>query len=191
AADFIWQFRKGPFVTNLSSSRAIEDVAKRYGAEVYRSAVGEINVVKKMQEVGAVIGGEGNGGVILPDIHYGRDSLIGVALILQHLANEKATLSQLRERLPDYKISKNKIPLGDTDPDSVLKVVAERYAGEQMSTVDGVKIDFPEGWVHLRKSNTEPIIRIYAEAGSEQEAQSLARRFMDELQEVAGQKIED
>lgn len=185
AADFIWRFRPGPFATNLSSSRAIEDVAKRYGVEVYRSAVGEINVVKKMQEVGAVIGGEGNGGVILPDIHYGRDALVGTALILQHLANEGATLSQLREALPTYKISKNKLPLSESDPDTVLRAVAEQHAGERISTVDGVKIDFPEGWVHLRKSNTEPIIRIYSEAATEEQAQELARRFMEELQQAA------
>lgn len=184
AADFLWGFRSGPFVTNLSSSRAIEDVAKKYGQETYRSAVGEINVVKKMQAVGATFGGEGNGGVILPDLHYGRDGLVGVAITLQHLANQDTTLSALRATYPNYAISKNKTLIGDRDPDALLAVLAERYQNERISTIDGVKIDFDEGWVHMRKSNTEPIIRVYAEAATAEESNALGKRFMDELQGV-------
>lgn len=181
AADFLWGFRNGPFVTNLSSSRAIEDVAARHGNDVYRSAVGEINVVKKMQAVDAVLGGEGNGGVILPDLHYGRDALVGTAMILQHLANQNASLSDIRAGLPTYHIVKQKTEIGELDPDGLLERMAERYAGERISTIDGVKIDFDEGWVHMRKSNTEPIIRVYSEATTEDQARSLGERFMQEL----------
>ena len=184
-ADFMWRFRSGPFVTNLSSSRAIDDVAARYGMPVYRSAVGEINVVKKMQEVGAVLGGEGNGGIILPDLHYGRDALVGTAMILQHLAQQNVSLSELREDLPIYAISKNKMPLDLLDDAILLHRLTERYREADLSTIDGVKIDLDEGWVHLRKSNTEPILRIYAEAPSTEAADALARRFMDELQALA------
>ena len=185
AADFLWRRRSGPFVTNLSSSRAIDDVAARYGMPVYRSAVGEINVVKKMQAVGAVLGGEGNGGVIVPDLHYGRDGLVGAAMILQHLAEIPVALSDLRRTLPAYTISKNKIPLGTLDPDALLAQLAERHQDADISTIDGVKIDLEEGWVHLRKSNTEPILRIYAEAQSADAAEALARRFMDEVKAMA------
>jgi len=185
AADFLLRFRPGPFVTNLSSSRAIEDVAARYGVPVYRSAVGEINVVKKMQAVEAVLGGEGNGGVILPDLHYGRDALVGTAMVLQHLVNEDAMLSEVQATLPRYTISKNKLPLGDLDPDALLADLAGRYSDARISTIDGVKIDLDEGWVHLRKSNTEPILRIYAEATTPDAADALAQRFMGELQEGA------
>lgn len=181
AADFMWRFRSGPFATNLSSSRAVEDVAARYGNQVHRSAVGEINVVKKMQEVGAVLGGEGNGGVILPDLHHGRDALVGTAMILQHLANEEASLSEVRADLPTYHIVKQKIEIGTLAPDALLARMADRYASEKISTIDGVKIDFEEGWVHMRKSNTEPIIRVYSEASSAGEAKALGQRFMGEL----------
>ena len=181
AADFLWRFRSGPFVTNLSSSRAIEDLAQSYGNPVYRSAVGEINVVKKMQEVKAVLGGEGNGGVIFPDLHYGRDALIGAAMILQHLANETIPFSAICGRLPKYAIAKNKMQIHDRDPDSLLGTMAKRYHEERIDTSDGVKIDFEAGWVHLRKSNTEPILRIYTEAKTEEEAQALAVRFIDEI----------
>lgn len=182
AADFLWRHREGPFVTNLSSSRAIDDVAARYGMPVHRSAVGEINVVKKMQEVGAVLGGEGNGGVILPDLHYGRDALAGAAMILQHLADLDVSLADLRASMPVYTLSKNKLPLGEGDPDALLARLADRYRDARLSTIDGVKVDLDEGWVHLRKSNTEPILRIYAEAATPEAAGALARRFMDELQ---------
>ncbi len=179
AADFLWGFRNGPFVTNLSSSRAIEDVAKRRGQEVYRSAVGEVNVVEKMYEVDAVLGGEGNGGVILPDLHYGRDALAGTAMILQHLANEKTTLAELHAALPQYIIVKRKTPLDGEDPDARLRAFAQENASETVSQIDGVKVDFEDGWIHVRKSNTEPILRIYAEAGTEEEAEAIADRFAD------------
>ncbi len=180
-ADFMWRFRSGPFVTNLSSSRAIEDVAARYGAEVYRSAVGEINVVKKMQEVGAVLGGEGNGGVILPELHYGRDALVGTAMVLQHLTNQNASLSDVRAGLPEYHIVKQKVEIGAMDPDQLLQDMADRYASEKITTIDGVKIDFEDGWVHMRKSNTEPIVRVYTEARTADAARELGQRFMAEL----------
>lgn len=185
AADFLWRFRPGAFATNLSSSRAIEDVAARYeGASVYRSAVGEINVVKKMQAVDAVLGGEGNGGVILPDLHYGRDALVGTAMILQHLAEENLTLSEWRSEMPRYAIVKDKLPLGDLDVQALLRKVAARYEGERLSTVDGLKIDLSEGWVHMRPSNTEPILRVYAEAETAEQAQALADRLTRELSET-------
>lgn len=181
AADFLWRFRPGAYATNLSSSRAIDDVARKYGCSVHRSAVGEINVVKKMQEVEAVLGGEGNGGVILPDLHYGRDALVGVAMVLQHLANEECSLSALCKRLPAYAIAKKKIELGGYNADRLLARMGDVYRDERVSTIDGVKIDLDEGWVHLRKSNTEPVMRIYAEASTLEEATVLADRFMGEL----------
>ncbi len=180
AADFLWRRRSGPYVTNLSSSRAIDDVATRYGMSVYRSAVGEINVVKMMQQYGAILGGEGNGGVIVPDLHYGRDALAGAAIILQHLAEQKVSLSEYRQSLPHYVISKNKITV--TDPDRVLQRFASRHAHEDISTIDGVKINRPTGWVHVRKSNTEPIVRIYAEGSSIHEAKDLARWCMEDIE---------
>ncbi|MEM1269530.1 MAG: phosphoglucosamine mutase [Bacteroidota bacterium] len=189
AADFLWRRRPGAFVTNLSSSRAIEHVAERHGQPVYRSAVGEVNVVELMKETNATLGGEGNGGVILPDLHLGRDALVGIAMTLQYLAERETSLSALRAEYPSLIITKNKLPLGDADPDAVLAGIAERYASDaeaRISTVDGVKLDFDAGWVHLRKSNTEPILRVYAEAGTTDEADALAQRFMDELSQKAG-----
>lgn len=181
AADFLWKHRPGAFVTNLSASRAIEDVAARYGMDVHRAAVGEINVVVKMHEVNASLGGEGNGGVILPDLHHGRDALVGVAMVLQHMAETNQSLSELRADLPSYSIVKLKTEIGSLDPDSLLQSIAERYSNERTDTTDGVKIDFDEGWVHMRKSNTEPIIRVYAESESMEEATALGERFMREL----------
>lgn len=184
AADFCWGFRDGPFVTNLSSSRAIDDVAERHGQTVHRSAVGEINVVKTMQAVGAVLGGEGNGGVILPDLHYGRDALVGTAMVLQHLANEETTLAEVHDALPHYAIVKDKLPLDGLDVERLLNAVEAHYRDAdavEVSTVDGVKINFARSWVHLRTSNTEPILRIYAEAPSEDEARELVDRFKTEL----------
>ncbi len=181
AADFMWRFREGPFVTNLSSSRAIEDVADRYEQTVYRSAVGEINVVQKMHDVDAMLGGEGNGGVILPDLHYGRDALAGVAIVLQHLANERISLTDLRKTLPQYHIVKRKIDIPDTDPSVLLEELAARYSDERVDLTDGVKIDFDDGWVHVRKSNTEPIVRIYAEGRTSEAAAKLGDRFVEEL----------
>ncbi len=174
AFDFMLGKKTGPVATNLSSSRVTDDIAAKYGQECHRAAVGEINVVKEMQRVGAVIGGEGNGGVINPDLHYGRDALVGVAIMLQHMAEQGKTASQIRSEMPDYVITKTKIPIGDQNADTILKTVTEAYAGEKINTIDGVKIDFPDGWVHLRKSNTEPIIRIYAEARSAGRAAELA-----------------
>jgi phosphomannomutase len=181
AADFLWRHRSGPFVTNLSSSRAIDDVAARHGESVYRSAVGEINVVERMRDVDAILGGEGNGGVILPDLHYGRDALVGTALVLQHLAETETPLSALHDDLPHYAMVKDKRDLPEVDVDAVLREMAERYAEEDHSTIDGLKINFSDRWVHMRPSNTEPILRVYAEAPSEEEAQDLADRFKREL----------
>lgn len=185
AADFLMGKTPGPFATNLSSSRTIEDVMARHGQPVYRSAVGEINVVKAMQANDAVLGGEGNGGVILPDLHYGRDALVGTAMTLQHLAETGQSLSEVRASIPVYHIAKHKLPLSEgLDADAVLARIAERYADANISTQDGVKIDFEEGWVHLRKSNTEPIVRIYTEARTAEEADGLAERFKGELLEA-------
>ena len=186
AADFVWQHRDGPFVTNLSSSRAIEDVAARHGQSVYRSAVGEINVVERMKAVDAVLGGEGNGGVILPDLHYGRDALAGTALILQHLSRQPSgrSLGTLHDDLPHYAMAKENLPLPDVAPDRLLATLAEQYDSEDPSTLDGLKIDFETSWVHMRPSNTEPILRVYAEAETDEDAQALATRFKDELKSL-------
>lgn len=182
-ADFLLNHMQGPLVSNLSSSRALRDLAHARGQEYYAAAVGEVNVVTKMKEVGAVLGGEGNGGVILPDLHYGRDSLVGIALVLSHLATCGKSLSTLRAEYPAYFMAKNKIQLqAGMDVDGLLKKVEEKYASEEISTIDGVKIDFAEEWVHLRKSNTEPIIRIYTEALSPEKAEALAERFIGELE---------
>jgi phosphomannomutase len=183
AFDFILSKNPGPCATNLSSSRVNDDVARKYGQTCYRSAVGEINVVKVMQEQGAVIGGEGNGGVISPDLHYGRDALIGVAMMLQLLTEKGLSSSAYRNTLPDYYMSKNKIQLDELgkDADEVLEMVKEHFSSLKPSTIDGVKIDFAEGWVHLRKSNTEPIIRIYSEGRSPEAARAFADKIYDLL----------
>lgn len=187
AADFLLAKRggaqtAGAVATNLSSSRAIEDVAARHGAAVHRSPVGEIHVVRAMQAHDAVIGGEGNGGVILPDLHYGRDALAGVALVLQHLAETGQSLSDVRAGLPDYAIAKHKVQLtDDMDAGALLAALAARYAGGRVSTVDGVKVDLDEGWAHVRASNTEPILRVYTEAASPEAADALAERFKAEV----------
>lgn len=184
-ADYVLSHRKGDTVSNLSSSRALRDVTERRGGRYHASAVGEVNVVAKMKEVGAVIGGEGNGGVIYPELHYGRDALVGVALFLTYLAQTGLTMTALRATYPAYYASKNKIALTPAiDVDKVLREIKDRYAGEQVNDIDGVKIDFAENWVHLRKSNTEPIIRIYTEARSMAEADALAQRFIGELGEI-------
>ena len=184
-ADYILSEKPGNTVSNLSSSRALRDVTERHGGKYYASAVGEVNVVTKMKEVGAVIGGEGNGGVIYPELHYGRDALVGTALFLTWLAKKGMTMTQLRATYPSYFASKNKIELTPAiDVDKVLREVKERYSGENVNDIDGVKIDFPENWVHLRKSNTEPIIRVYTEAKSMAEADALAQRFIAEIKEI-------
>lgn len=175
----------GNTVSNLSSSRALRDVTQKHGGTYTASAVGEVNVVIKMKETNTVIGGEGNGGIIYPESHYGRDSLVGVALFLSHLAHKKITCKQLRDSYPSYFMSKNKIELTPKiNVDEILETMATKYANEDVNTIDGVKIDFSEEWIHLRKSNTEPIIRIYTEAKSQQAADDLAVRFINEIKEI-------
>ena len=184
AADFVLGKTPGPIATNLSSSRAMDDVAARHGVASSRSAVGEIHVVREMHRVGAVVGGEGAGGVILPTLHYGRDALVGTALTLQFLAETGMRLSELRGRYPAYHIAKHKLPVEGLGADALLARLAERYEADpsaRVSTVDGVKVDLDEGWVHVRKSNTEPIVRVYAEALSRDAADGLAERFKAEL----------
>ena len=184
-ADYILSTQCGNTVSNLSSSRALRDVTERHGGKYYASAVGEVNVTTKMKEVGAIIGGEGNGGVIYPELHYGRDALVGTALFLTYLAKRGLTMTQLRATYPAYFASKNKIQLTPAiDVDKVLREIKERYRNEQVNDTDGVKIDFPENWVHLRKSNTEPIIRVYTEAKSMAEAEALAQRFIAEIKQI-------
>jgi len=185
-ADYVLSRKKGATVSNLSSSRALRDVTEKHGCEYFASAVGEVNVVAKMKEVNAVIGGEGNGGVIYPESHYGRDSLVGVALFLSLLAERDIKVSELRQTYTTYFMAKEKIELTpDLDVDKVLEAIVKTYQTEDMTTIDGVKIDFKENWVHLRKSNTEPIIRIYTEAKSQDKADNLAKRFISELRELS------
>jgi len=181
AFDFMLNKKAGACATNLSSSRVAEDIAKKYGQTCYRSAVGEINVVKKMQETNSVIGGEGNGGVINPDLHYGRDSLVGVAMILQLLAERDETSEAYRNSLPDYFMRKSKMQLADVDGDAVLAKAKSNYEQYNPDTTDGVKINFEEGWVHLRKSNTEPIIRVYSEGTTPEKAKFLAESVVDSI----------
>ena len=184
-ADYILSNKVGNTVSNLSSSRALRDVTERHGGNYYASAVGEVNVVAKMKEVGAVIGGEGNGGVIYPELHYGRDALVGTALFLTFLAKKQMTMTQLRATYPAYYASKNKIELTPAiDVDKVLSEIKSRYADEKVNDIDGVKIDFAENWVHLRKSNTEPIIRVYTEAKTMAEADALAQKFIAEIKRI-------
>ena len=184
-ADYILSQTVGDTVSNLSSSRALRDVTESYGGVYSASAVGEVNVVAKMKEVGAIIGGEGNGGVIYPELHYGRDALVGTALFLTYLAMQDKTMTELRRSYPAYFASKNKIELTPAiDVDKVLVEIKQRYADEQINDIDGVKIDFADSWVHLRKSNTEPIIRIYTEAKSMQQADDLAQKFIAEIKQI-------
>lgn len=186
-ADYVLSHTPGSTVSNLSSSRALRDVTEKHGCSYAAAAVGEVNVTTKMKETGAVIGGEGNGGVIYPASHYGRDALVGVALFLTLLAKSGKTVSELRATYPAYEIAKNKIELTpDLDVDAILQAVKERYAGERITDIDGVKIDFADSWVHLRKSNTEPIIRIYSEAHTMEEADALAESIKAVIKEIAG-----
>ncbi|MET3028649.1 phosphoglucosamine mutase [Flavobacterium sp. UW10123] len=186
-ADYVLSKTPGNTVSNMSSSRALRDVTKAHGGSYEASAVGEVNVVELMKKNNAVIGGEGNGGIIYPELHYGRDSLVGVALFLTHLANKKMPVSALRASYPEYYMSKNKIELTpQIDVDAILTQMTEKYKNEDISTIDGVKIDFATEWVHLRKSNTEPIIRIYTEAPSQEAADQLALRIIDEIKVIAG-----
>lgn len=186
-ADYILQHTPGNTVSNMSSSRALRDVTRKLGGTYTASAVGEVNVVQTMKDTNAVIGGEGNGGIIYPELHYGRDSLVGVALFLSYLAERKIKVSELRSEYPVYFMSKKKIQLTpQIDVDAILKGMESKYANEEINTVDGVKIDFAENWVHLRKSNTEPIIRIYTEASSQEAADSLADKIIGEIKAIAG-----
>lgn len=184
-SDYVLANTPGNTVSNLSSSRALRDVTRAHGGEYNAAAVGEVNVVAKMKETGAIIGGEGNGGVIYPELHYGRDALAGIALFLSYMAKSGKRPTDMRRELPEYCISKNKIQLDPaTDVDALLRKVKEHFAGEEVNDIDGVKIDFPESWVHLRKSNTEPIVRIYSEAATVGEAEKLAeemKRLFDSL----------
>lgn len=186
-SDYILSQQVGNTVSNLSSTRALRDVTEKNGASYAASAVGEVNVVKKMKETNAVIGGEGNGGIIYPASHYGRDALVGIGLFLTQLAKSGKTCSELRATYPEYFISKNKIQLTpELDVDKILVDMKDKYSHEQVNDIDGVKIDFPNKWVHLRKSNTEPIIRIYSEAPTAAEADELAQKIIADIKEIAG-----
>jgi len=186
-ADYVLGQSKGNTVSNLSSSRALRDVTEKHRGVYNASAVGEVNVVQLMKDTNAVIGGEGNGGIIYPDAHYGRDSLVGVALFLTHLAKKGISCKTLRDSYPSYYMSKNKIQLTpELDVDAILEAMAAKYKDEDVSTIDGVKIDFANEWAHLRKSNTEPIIRIYTESTSQDNADLLAKKIMKQIAEIAG-----
>ena len=184
-ADHILKQKKGNTVSNLSSTRALRDITEKNGGNYFASAVGEVNVVTKMKEKNAVIGGEGNGGVIYPDLHYGRDALVGIALFLSHFAKMNLSMSELKKSYPNYTISKNKIELTPTtNIDGLLKKIANKYSDTEQNSIDGLKLDFENEWVHLRKSNTEPIIRIYAESENKDKAHALGERFIKELSEL-------
>ena len=186
-ADYVLSHTPGNTVSNLSSTRALRDVTQRHGGEYFAAAVGEVNVTTKMKAVGAIIGGEGNGGVIYPESHYGRDALVGIALFLSSLAQKGCKASELRATFPNYYIAKNRIDLTpSTDVDAILRKVKEMYSDEQVTDIDGVKIDFPDKWVHLRKSNTEPIIRVYSEAATMEEADALGKKLMQVVYDMQG-----
>ncbi|MFP5470224.1 MAG: phosphoglucosamine mutase [Bacteroidia bacterium] len=186
-ADYVLSKTKGNTVSNLSSTRALRDVTEKYGQTYFASAVGEVNVVATMKEQNAVIGGEGNGGIIYPELHYGRDALVGIALFLSHYAEKQLKMTELRASYPNYFISKNKIELTpDINVDEILLNLKNKYKQQPINDVDGVKIEFDKEWVHLRKSNTEPIIRIYSESTSEENANALAKKIMDDVAEMVG-----
>jgi phosphomannomutase len=185
-ADYILQHKKGNTVSNLSSTRALRDVTEKHGGTYYASAVGEVNVVSKMKEMHAVIGGEGNGGIIVPELHYGRDALIGIALFLSHLATFGKSMSQLRSTYPQYVISKNKIELdASIDLQKIFTSLKEKYKAQPINDIDGLKIEFGKDWVHLRPSNTEPIIRIYSEGSNDTTAENIARKIMIDIHEAS------
>lgn len=184
-ADYVLQHVKGPAVSNLSSSMALKDIALRNGCDYYASAVGEVNVVKKMKEVGAVIGGEGNGGVIYPELHYGRDALVGIALFLSHLATSGKSIEQLRSEYPNYYLTKNKIELSsNVDLQKILDKIKEHYRQYPQNDIDGIRIEFGDEWVHLRKSNTEQIIRIYAESKNLTKAENIVKKLMSDIKDL-------
>jgi phosphomannomutase len=184
-ADYVLGKRKGNTVSNMSSTKSLKEITHKHGGEYYPSAVGEVNVVKKMKEVSAVIGGEGNGGIIVPDFHYGRDALIGIGLFLSHLAHAKKSIKQLRGMYPDYFISKNKITLeNNVDVNEIFQKIKDKYKNNPMNTEDGLKIEFGNDWVHLRTSNTEPILRIYSESNFETTAENIAKKIMKDIHEV-------
>lgn len=188
-ADYILSKKKGNTVSNLSSSKALKDISVKYGTEYYASAVGEVNVVSKMKEVHAVIGGEGNGGVILPELHYGRDALVGIALFMTHLALSNKSMHSLRAQYPKYVISKNKIQLTEgIELDHIIQKIKEKYEQYPQNTIDGLRIDIDEDWVHLRGSNTEPIIRIYAESSTESTADSIAQKMKKDIMQIVKEK---
>jgi phosphomannomutase len=184
-ADYLLSCKPGNTVSNMSSTRALRDITEKHGGQYFASAVGEVNVVKKMKEVSAVIGGEGNGGIIVPELHYGRDALIGIALFLTHLAKFGKSVSELRRIYPDYYMSKNKIDLeAGMDIQRIFQGIQEKYKKQPMNTEDGLKIEFDKEWVHLRISNTEPIIRIYTESTSENTANAIAKKIMMDISEL-------
>ena len=190
-ADYMLSKQKGNTVSNMSSTRALKDVTLKYGGEYFPSAVGEVNVVNRMKEKNAVIGGEGNGGIIVPDLHYGRDALIGIALFLTHLATSKKTIKQLRNTFPNYFISKNKITLTEgINVGDIFEKIKDKYKNQPINTEDGLKIEFDKDWVHLRTSNTEPIIRIYAESNFETTADNIAKRIMQDIQELGTPSVQ-
>lgn len=191
-ADYVLSQKPGNTVSNLSSTQALKDITEKHGGEYYFSAVGEVNVVNLMKEVNAVIGGEGNGGVILPDLHYGRDALVGIALFLTHLARSGKSMRRLKSSYPEYHISKNKIELDNsTDIDEIFKKLKHKYSNNPISTIDGIKIILGKEWVHMRKSNTEPIIRIYSESDSPVTADHLANKMISDIKELMAPSVED
>ncbi len=184
-ADYILTHKKGNTVSNLSSTKALRDISEKHGVEYFTSAVGEVNVVEKMKEVNAIIGGEGNGGIIYPELHYGRDALVGIALFLSHLATSNKSMHSLRAQYPNYVISKNKLQLEDgMDVKHIIEKIAEKYNHYQQNTIDGLRIDIEEDWIHLRSSNTEPIIRIYAESSTEQTANAMTQKMKKDIMDV-------
>ena len=184
-ADFVLSHKNGNTVSNLSSTRALSEITTKHGGNHYVSAVGEVNVVQKMKATNSVIGGEGNGGIILPELHYGRDALVGIALFLNLLAEKKIKVSNLKKTYPIYFMSKKKLNLNPKfNFNQLIKLVKSKYGNQKISTVDGVKIDFPSSWVHLRMSNTEPILRIYSEAKTQEESDELANDFISEIREL-------
>jgi phosphomannomutase len=185
-ADYVLKHKKGNTVSNLSSTRALRDVTVKHGGEYFAAAVGEVNVVEKMKAVNAVIGGEGNGGIIVPELHYGRDAIVGIALFLSHFVEMNMTMSALKQTYPAYYMGKKKVDLDNSRPsDQILSALANKYKDENINLIDGVKIDFPDYWVHLRRSNTEPIIRIYTEASSQEMADQKAQDWIQEINDIS------